>query len=463
MSSVPSFNTTTVSISPTTQARPKVEGGGTGNSPEPKPAAGQRDNSSATNAKTQDLSKTAKQETDREVQRLLQRAEDNKARNQSAPAQETAAVGGSYTVKTGDTLGAIARANNVSLAELKQLNPDLFKDGKVAGGKRRAASGGLIYPGDTIKLPAKQGQKPAEKPPATGGGQTPPASPTPPVAGEGPKKPEKPEASEAPKACLPGDKLVGEALKNGSVAGKWTLTEQKQVLESVKARVDDLMKTANDETKLAKERLKAIKEAIKLADDMLGIANRSGNFDLAEELKGVLDKDAAGKLAEILKVKAGDADAFRSAVRELDPGKPDQFKALADQVRKDQPALAAMLDTLANPALSKDVLDELMQAVEDDRNTAKDLRDAVKEIRNPADAAAVASIATARGQTAFASNVKAASEATSEGVRENLYKAIGGGTFWTTDKGALSEARDEVVTEADQKAFATVAANLGGI
>ncbi|MEB3204309.1 MAG: LysM domain-containing protein [Candidatus Sericytochromatia bacterium] len=461
---MPSFNT--VSISSPTQARPKVEGGGTGGSAEARPAAGQRDNSSATNAKTRDLSNSAKQETDREVQRLLQRAEDNKARNSAAPAQEAAAAGGSYTVKTGDTLGAIAKANGVSLAELKQLNPDLFKDGKDAGGKRRAASGGLIYPGDAIKLPAKQGQKPAEKPPATGGGQTPPASPTPPAAGEEPKKPEKPEkpeTPEAPKASLPGDKLVGEALKNGSVAGKWTLTEQKQVLDSVKARVDDLMKTANDDAKPANERLKATKEAIKLADDMLGIANRSGNYDLAEELKGVLDKDAAGKLADNLKVKAGDADAVRSAVRELDPGKPEQFKALADQIRKDQPALAGMLDTLANPALSKDVRDELMQAVEDDRNTAKDLRDAVKEIRNAADAAAVASIASARGQTAFAANVKAASEATSEGVRENLYKAIGGGTFWTTDKGALSEARDEVVTEADQKAFATVAANLGGI
>ncbi|MBM3259258.1 MAG: LysM peptidoglycan-binding domain-containing protein [Candidatus Sericytochromatia bacterium] len=460
MSSVPSFSTSTVSISPSVQARPKVEGGGTGGNAEAKPAAGQRDNSSATNAKTEDLSKTAKQETNREVQRLLQRAEDNKARNQATPAQDAAVAGGSYTVKTGDTLGAIAKANNVSMAELKQLNPDLFKDGKDASGKRRVASGGLIFPGDVIKLPAKQGQKPAEKPPATGGGQTPPASPTPPAAGDEPKKPEVPEA---PKASLPGDKLVGEALKNGSVAGKWTLTEQKQVLDSVKARVDDLMRTANDDAKPVNERLKATKEAIKLADDMLGIANRSGNYDLAEELKGVLDKDAAGKLADNLKVKAGDADAVRSAVRELDPGKPEQFKALADQIRKDQPALAGMLDTLANPALSKDVRDELMQAVEDDRNTAKDLRDAVKEIRNPADAAAVASIATARGQTAFAANVKAASEATSEGVRENLYKAIGGGTFWTSDKGALSEARDEVVTEADQKAFATVAANLGGI
>ncbi|MEB3237382.1 MAG: LysM peptidoglycan-binding domain-containing protein [Candidatus Sericytochromatia bacterium] len=469
MSNVPSFGTGTVSISAPVQSRPKAEGGGA-TKPAEQEVKARQDETSTGGAKTQDLAKTAKQETDNEVQRLLNRSRANQT-NQTSQASEatsstTQEAGASYTVKQGDTLGAIAKANGVSLADLKQLNPDLFKDGKDASGKRRSASGGLIYPGDSIKLPAKKGSAPADKPaekPADKPADKPPATgdaPKPPVSGEDPKKPEE---KEEPKVCLPGDALVDAALKKPSVAGKWTLTEQKQVLDSVKAQVDGLMKVANDETKPAKDRLKATQDAIKLADDMLGIANRSGNYDLAEELKGVLDKDAAGKLAESLKVKAGDGDAVKTAVRELDPGKPEQFKALADQIRKDQPALAGMLDTLANPALSKDVRDELMQAVEDNRNTAKDLRDAVKEIRNPADAEAVAGIATARGQTAFAANVKAASEATSEGVRENLYKAIGGGTFWTTDKGALQEARDNVVTEADQKAFATVSGNLGGL
>lgn len=480
MSNVPSFGTGTVSISSPARNRPSVEGGGGATKPAEQDVKVPQDKTSTGGAKTQDLAKAAKQETDNEVQRLLQRARANQEQvkqDKAQPDQEDQrkldaakanqqavqqAANPTYAVKQGDTLGAIAKANGVSLAALKELNPDLFKDGKDASGKRRSASGGLIYPGDIIKLPAKQGsapadkpaEKPADKPPATG------AAPKPPVAGEDPKKPEE---KEEPKVSLPGDALVEAALKKPGTAGKWTLTEQKQVLDSVKAQVDGLMKVANDETKPAKDRLKATQDAIKLADDMLGIANRSGNYDLAEELKGVLDKDAAGKLAESLKVKAGDGDAVKAAVRELDPGKPEQFKALADQIRKDQPALAGMLDTLANPALSKDVRDELMQAVEDNRNTAKDLRDAVKEIRNPADAEAVAGIATARGQTAFAANVKAASEATSEGVRENLYKAIGGGTFWTTDKGALQEARDNVVTEADQKAFATVSGNLGGL
>lgn len=62
------------------------------------------------------------------------------------------------TVKAGDTLSKIARENGVSLADLKEANPHLFKDGKDSGGKTRSAGGNLIYPGDQVKIP----QKPAE-------------------------------------------------------------------------------------------------------------------------------------------------------------------------------------------------------------------------------------------------------------------------------------------------------------
>jgi len=62
------------------------------------------------------------------------------------------------SVKAGDTLSKIARENGVSLADLKEANPHLFKDGKDSGGKTRSAGGNLIYPGDQVKIP----QKPAE-------------------------------------------------------------------------------------------------------------------------------------------------------------------------------------------------------------------------------------------------------------------------------------------------------------
>ncbi|GEM_PF-4578621 len=87
-------------------------------------------------------------------------APESQAETTSASATQT------ITVKPGDTLSKIARQNNVSIDELEKANPDLFKDGKDATGKKRSAAGDLIYPGDTITLPPKSATKPAETVPA---------------------------------------------------------------------------------------------------------------------------------------------------------------------------------------------------------------------------------------------------------------------------------------------------------
>lgn len=73
----------------------------------------------------------------------------------NAVMEEEAAENPTVTVKSGDTLSKIARQNNVSLAQIKELNPELFTDGKDSNGKTRSEGGNLIYPGDVIKLPGK--------------------------------------------------------------------------------------------------------------------------------------------------------------------------------------------------------------------------------------------------------------------------------------------------------------------
>jgi|GEM_PF-3955221 len=77
----------------------------------------------------------------------------------SAPppaAKPPAASGGTYTVKSGDTLGAIADRNGTTVSEIMKANPSIKNPNQISVGQQ-------------IKLPSKQ----------SGGGFSPPASPPP--------------------------------------------------------------------------------------------------------------------------------------------------------------------------------------------------------------------------------------------------------------------------------------------
>lgn len=73
-----------------------------------------------------------------------------------------------HTVRAGDTMNKIAKANGVTMADLKEANPELFKNGKDSQGKTRTAGGDLIYPGDKIKIPTKPKPGEGDKPGALG-------------------------------------------------------------------------------------------------------------------------------------------------------------------------------------------------------------------------------------------------------------------------------------------------------
>ena len=59
------------------------------------------------------------------------------------------AGGSSYTVKKGDTLSAIAKSNNTTLAAIREANPKLMKNKKYK-------QGNVIFSGTKVKLPKKQ-------------------------------------------------------------------------------------------------------------------------------------------------------------------------------------------------------------------------------------------------------------------------------------------------------------------
>lgn len=82
-----------------------------------------------------------------------------------APAAAPASAGGSYTVKSGDTLGAIAARHNVSLSDIFSWN----------GLNMRS----IIYPGQKIKVGAGEAAAPALQPASTPAAPAAPAAPAP--------------------------------------------------------------------------------------------------------------------------------------------------------------------------------------------------------------------------------------------------------------------------------------------
>lgn len=80
-----------------------------------------------------------------------QKTPAKKAAAKKTAAKRTAAK--TVTVKSGDTLSAIARRNRVTLAQLKKDNPGLFT--------KAHRGGNLIFPGNKVKIsaPAKKAAK----------------------------------------------------------------------------------------------------------------------------------------------------------------------------------------------------------------------------------------------------------------------------------------------------------------
>lgn len=67
-------------------------------------------------------------------------------------------------IKSGDTLGNLVAKYQVSYDKLKELNPEIFKEGKDAKGRKRAEDGHWVYPGDVIRLRAESATKPSTTP-----------------------------------------------------------------------------------------------------------------------------------------------------------------------------------------------------------------------------------------------------------------------------------------------------------
>lgn len=77
------------------------------------------------------------------------------------PSDTRTSIPETIVIQRGDSLSRVASRYHLSLAQLRSLNPQLFTSGTDETGKKRAADGGLIYPGEAIRL------RPVESAPAT--------------------------------------------------------------------------------------------------------------------------------------------------------------------------------------------------------------------------------------------------------------------------------------------------------
>ncbi|MGW2398495.1 LysM peptidoglycan-binding domain-containing protein [Kitasatospora sp. NPDC001664] len=130
------------------------------------------------------------------------------AEKPTKPTKPTTPAAGSYTVKSGDTLGGIAAKHGVSLAALLKANEGRFPNPNV------------IMPGQTVHLPAK-GSKAVTSTPAPAPAKAKPSIPPAPVKGEkgdpGPQGPkgDKGDKGDRGEKGEPGKVIVVKPLKPG--------------------------------------------------------------------------------------------------------------------------------------------------------------------------------------------------------------------------------------------------------
>jgi hypothetical protein len=104
--------------------------------------------------------KEIKEEMDKKTEESKEELEEESKEEESKEevkevTQEVRENNETYTVLPWDTLSKIAKNNNISLQDIKDLNSGLFEEARDAFGKKRREDGGLIYVWDEIVIRKK--------------------------------------------------------------------------------------------------------------------------------------------------------------------------------------------------------------------------------------------------------------------------------------------------------------------
>jgi hypothetical protein len=168
-------------------------------------------------------------------------------------------------IKSGDTLGSLVAKYQVSYDQLKELNPEIFKEGKDAQGRKRANDGHWIYPGDVIRLRTASAAKPAT-PPVTTPAPTPTATAT---TANG-------KVVEAAKAAINEAAIIPATASNGRELSEQVLSKAQEMLKLIPASDPARSQFEGKVSRLERE-FKAIYPAPASAQEHFDAANEGFN------------------------------------------------------------------------------------------------------------------------------------------------------------------------------------------
>lgn len=364
---------------------------------------------------------------------------ETQATSETTATIETNGESKTVTVKPGDTLSKIARDNGVTLAELKEANPHLFKDGKDSAGKTRSAGGNLIYPGDQVKIP----QKPkAEEPQKTEEAENDGAKPEETEADKALKVIDETKLTEAPPQLPAEDKAsIKESNQKKVADARTALAEipadhpQRAEAEEKVAKLEGQFKTQYGEYATAESETAAAKATIDQAE-FKEISPADLDRMTMDDLQAIMDQDSKtleGAKAVLEKIPADDPQRaeYESKVQQLEQDFEAAYPS-APEVFASTPEVQEKLDQAAGAASRGDV--ETQQAA---------LRAAIKAAKTPEDFAAIASAANQGGQPELAEALQAAADPkVSEKVRKEIREALQDGNKTDSDLGdALKNAK----------------------
>lgn len=220
-----------------------------------------------------------------------------------------------YTIKRGDTLGALAKANGTTIEELAKYNS--------------IADPNKIYAGATLKIPGAVTAPPVTPP--AGGGATPPPTPAPAPT------PAPVDTTRYARTANPNDQAITDLEKTLSGAypteapNKDTILEEKRknaqaLVDSIQAEFAKIISDQTGENSKMNDRVRALNTSSGLGGSDFATSNAIGQETKNKKALDLIEKEKAAKIQAVY------ADIDQRASEEYRKQREDYIAGLKDNL-----------------------------------------------------------------------------------------------------------------------------------